>query len=98
MTGTGSYDGRLVETVHDLELVGDHCLIYEKPGERGEIAALWMVLPGNDHARIAAVGHGVNGEPEWQIECVDGRVTVSPSIADPRGFHGYLRDGVWSYA
>lgn len=77
----------------------------EQPGdysplkvEDGNVGVLLFVLPEGTWGRIAGQGHGQNGEPEWTItEESDGTVTVSPSIDYPDHWHGFLKQGVWTW-
>lgn len=85
--------GRLIlDDRIELRDPGDYRVIFED----GEPIALAFILPTGTRGRIAATGHGKDGEPEWDIRVVsDGTVTVSPSIDAEGVWHGYLERGTW---
>jgi hypothetical protein len=59
------------------------------PDEQGE-GEWWVCDPRGSFYRLVSRVHS------WIVHG-DGTVTFSPSIVAPRGgYHGYLRQGVWS--
>ena len=93
--------GRRVADVNHLTRPGDYTLNYNA---EGGIFSMWFALPGfPSHKWNRINGPAAEREPRWEItEDGDGIVTVAPSIrtqwsegAEPRCFHGFLRDGVW---
>jgi hypothetical protein len=86
--------GHRVNSKAALAEPGDY---YVDLGPDGAPAALWARLPDSGtQARIPAVDHGIDAEPEWTITLnASGTVTVLPSI-DGGGYHGHLTDGIWS--
>jgi hypothetical protein len=79
----------------DLQQPGDYCVVRSA----GAITALWARLPRTGaQVRLAAVGHGFVGRPEWEIaEHDDLTVSVNPSIDEgDGGYHGFLQRGVWT--
>lgn len=100
-----SEQGRQVKSLGAMREYGDY-FVTRKVG--GIPCAVWFMFPrelaegrGPIQARVALKGHGIDGEPEWEItEHDDGTISLSPSLdyrltPPDRGWHGWLEHGVW---
>lgn len=96
--------GKRVDSVQSIIDGGSPGDYFPRTDDDGSIACLWFRLPTDTVGRIAAKGHGKDGEHEWSItEEDDGSITVDPSIeqhptasANIPYWHGHLVRGVWN--
>ena len=72
-----------------------HGSLSMQPGDYGKDGrGVWHVRPPDSEVHVGSI------EKHTVVEHEDGTITVSPSIlldqgAGLKGFHGYLRKGVW---
>lgn len=89
----------------DLE-PGDYCRrLVPADGERPAWWRWWVCLPDGGTTPLAHPEHtDSHGRHHEVLEHCDGSISVLPyehnsnSILSPRGWHGYIRHGVWQPA
>ncbi len=71
-------------------LPGDYCLVPKHMDLRGAHTRVWYAMaPNGDIGALLESIHKVTEHEDFSI-------SVSPSIVMPSGWHGFLRNGVWS--
>ena len=94
--------GRKVATAAELERPGDFCFWHVSPD--GQFAYMAFICPcGAAHTPkhdSIPVKQGEKQEHSWAWDGNHDQPTLSPSIhrTGDCGWHGYLRNGVWSTA